>query len=800
MAAHRSDGSFDMRASRAGIPNLGAAARKAQSRLRRSLHGGAVVDADPITGTPRVVVDTNGLLTGPSSSGPAAVALGFVRRHSAAFGSDLGDLQVVRQYASADGVTHLTWAQQVGGVPVLDRALRANVTSGGRLLNIGGGPVPSPNPDTLDPRLSAREAVQAAAAYDGTPVALGRSRSLGGPTRATVFAGGASAQLVLFPERDRLRLAWRTILSADSTHVWDTVLDAETGSLLRRDNQVMFANSGLAFDYYPGAPSGGSQVTKAFSNSGSDPWLTVFTRLQGNNALVYSDPNDVLYSNAEANGTPPGPPTAPSPLPSAGNQIPPSSGIGTTDAVWNYVQDASTYNNVIPQQVCPLAGCTYDDWTVGGANSWQTNLNQAGTNLFYLVNSFHDHLLAAPIGFDEASGNFEQTNSTGIGVGGDPVHAQVDDGANTDGGFPDPGHTNNANMTIPPDGSPPRMQMYLFSDFPGITGRITDVAGADDAEIVYHEYAHGLSSRLVSDSSGYGALNSDQAGAMGEGWSDWYAMDFLNQGAFKADTGAPGEVSFGTYEGLNPGIRTQALDCPVGAPAACPGADPSGGNTGPGGYTYGDFGEISARGPEVHADGEIWAETLWDLRQALIAAHCTGPGISRAEQLVTGGMRLDTVDDPSYLDMRDAILAEDTATGGADQALIWAVFSRRGMGDDASTSSGFDDTPVEGFHNPAAGIGGGPGCGAGGGAIDTTPPNTSIRKVNVVGHTATIRFASSEPGSHFTCRLDQKHSAACRSPKKYRVRKVGRHKVRVDAIDASGNSDPSPAVARFRIR
>ena len=34
---------------------------------------------------------------------------------------------------------------------------------------------------------------------------------------------------------------------------------------------------------------------------------------------------------------------------------------------------------------------------------------------------------------------------------------------------------------------------------------------------------------------------------------------------------------------------------------------------GPGGYTYGDFGKI-AGGPEVHADGEIWLETLWDLR------------------------------------------------------------------------------------------------------------------------------------------------------------------------------------------
>jgi extracellular elastinolytic metalloproteinase len=760
-----------------------------------------VVDADPITGTPRVVVDIDGLLTAPSSAKPAVVALRFVRRHSTAFGRDLGHLRLVRRYASADGITHLTWAQQVGGVPVLDRALRANVTSGGRLLSIGGGPVPRPDPDALDPRLSARQAARAAAAYAGAQVELGPSQSAGGPTRATVFAGRASAQLVLYPERQGVRLAWRTFLSADSTHLWDTVVDAETGRLLRRHNEVKFANSGLAFDYYPGAPSGGSQLPKTFSNSGTDPWLTDFTRLQGNNALVYSDPNDVLYSNAEANGTPPGPPAAPSPLPSLANQIPPSSGIGP-NAVWSYPQDGVTWTGRFVDQNCPPAGCTFDDWTVGGANSWQTNLNQAGTNLFYLVNNFHDHLLAGPIGFDEASGNFEQANFSGLGVGGDPVHAQVDDGANTDGGFPDPDHTNNANMTVPPEGSPARMQMYLFSDFPGITGTITDVAGADDAQIVYHEYAHGLSSRLITDSSGYAALESDQAAAMGEGWSDWYAMDFLNQQGFQADSGAPGEVRFGAYEGLDPGIRTQALDCPVGAPAACPGADPSGGNTGPGGYTYGDFGHISGGGPEVHADGEIWAETLWDLRGALIAAHCTGPGISRAEQLITGGMRLNTVDDPSYLDMRDSILAEEAATGGVDLALIWTVFSHRGMGDNASTISGFDDSPVEGFHNPTAGSGAGGCAGEGGGGTsrDTTPPNTSIRKVKVVGHTATIRFRSSEAGSRFTCKLDKKRSAACNSPKKYKVRKAARHKVAVDAIDASGNRDPSPAVARFRIK
>ena len=67
----------------------------------------------------------------------------------------------------------------------------------------------------------------------------------------------------------------------------------------------------------------------------------------------------------------------------------------------------------------------------------------------------------------------------------------------------------------------------------------------------------------------------------------------------------------GVYTDATPhSIRSQGLDCPVFASAAaCPGA----GSAGSGGYTYGDFSKVDGEA-EVHADGEIWAETLWDLR------------------------------------------------------------------------------------------------------------------------------------------------------------------------------------------
>lgn len=59
-------------------------------------------------------------------------------------------------------------------------------------------------------------------------------------------------------------------------------------------------------------------------------------------------------------------------------------------------------------------------------------------------------------------------------------------------------------------------------------------------------------------------------------------------------------------------------------------------------------------------------------------------------------------------------------------------------------------------------------------------------------------FASNEPGSTFRCRLDRGVFKPCRSPRRYTVG-LGRHVVRIYAIDAAGNRDPSPASFGFRV-
>ena len=85
--------------------------------------------------------------------------------------------------------------------------------------------------------------------------------------------------------------------------------------------------------------------------------------------------------------------------------------------------------------------------------------------------------------------------------------------------------------------------------------------------------------------------------------------------------------------------------------------------------------------------------------------------------------------------------------------------------------------------------------------IPDGPPNTSILKgpgKKLADGIAKFRFKSSEAGSHFQCKLDRGKVTSCKSPKRYKHLKPGRHKFKVWAIDAAGNKDPTPAKRRFR--
>ena len=141
-------------------------------------------------------------------------------------------------------------------------------------------------------------------------------------------------------------------------------------------------------------------------------------------------------------------------------------------------------------------------------------------NLFYWSNIMHD--VTFRYGFNEAAGNFQASNYSGLGRGGDEVQAQAQDGSGA----------LNANFATPEEGASGRMQMYLWVDAfdtLGLTrddivrsynGQVRD--GDFDSGVISHEYGHGVSNRLVGGPDNVDCLRTHDE-REGEGWSDFWS-------------------------------------------------------------------------------------------------------------------------------------------------------------------------------------------------------------------------------------------------------------------------------------
>ena len=390
------------------------------------------------------------------------------------------------------------------------------------------------------------------------------------------------------------RIAWMTTVMSVSAPATQ-VVDAASGRLLYRNplsSDAVGERSAQVFRNYPGAKRGGNYIGVSLTGNG---WLARgATKLQGNNAHAYSDVDDNNKASAS--------------------------------------EEVSRFDKrLVPFKIKGMSFCKDFpcSWDPDKPFSWKTNREQNATQVFYFVNRFHDHLLAKPIGFTEAAGNFENANATKTGKAHDAVQTQTMDGASTDNGLPDGNHVDNANMSTPPDGTPPTMQMYL-QHLPGTSYPDGDPFPAnntgDEAVTVYHEYTHGLSNRLVVDVMGNSTLGPIQGDAMGEAWGDWYAADSLVSEGLEVDKKGKADLALFTYDGAGASlIRTQGIDCTPSSPASrCP-QDPSSTTGHKGGYTYADYAKVIGAPRGARRRRDLGPDPLVAARQGRLPRR-SGPG------------------------------------------------------------------------------------------------------------------------------------------------------------------------------
>ena len=288
------------------------------------------------------------------------------------------------------------------------------------------------------------------------------------------------------------------------------------------------------------------------------------------------------------------------------------------------------------------------------------NLQSSIVGMFFHVNWLHDRWYEA--GFDEASGNAQKDNFGRGGLGGDPILAEGNDFSGTD----------NANMATPPDGSSPRMQMFIF------TGTNPSRTSNFEALITFHEMGHYITNRLVGNASG---LINVQGRSMGEGWGDFFAICMTSQ---STDDFAEGVFAVGGWTDLLSGFCDNYYFSIRRYPYT---ADMT---KNPLTFRHISNGVVLPTGPPispiaggpnnaVHNAGEVWCSTLWEVFVNLVAKHQHQEAEKRMLAYVVGGLKL-TPPSPTFTQARDGIITAAAALNPDDLPEVWAGFAKRGMG------------------------------------------------------------------------------------------------------------------------
>ena len=591
-----------------------------------------------------------GTITDDDAASAIALANSFLVERSDDIGVDPADLEHARvtdQYVSQrSGLSHVYMQQTHGGLDVQGGTIGVHMSDTGELVALNsqfvqglGSQVPTVN--DLTPQLSAPEVLLRVAEEFDWQTSAETIITLEGPDdipnqdapvdQAQVLRSFGISQepipvhLRWVPVEDgEVELAWSmTIQTNEGPHLYEISASATSGEILSQADRV-FQYSYEVFEVPVANPDDAARTLAVdpqdlvSSPSGwHDDGTTVYTDTRGNNAVVQEDAN-----SDDAGGNRPD---------------------GGASGVFAFPLDLTQ---------APSA-----------------NEDAANTNVFYWANIVHD--IFYRYGFDEAAGNFQETNFTGQGTGSD---AMIVDTLDPDGGIPGTG----PNILVPADGTSPRITLGP-NTIPD-----PDTMSSLSNEIFVHEYGHGVSIRLIGGPSNVSVLTNSQGGGMGEGWGDWLAL-MLHQKA--TDTPVTQEVSGDYYLQDPAGVRNYpyTTDMTVNP------------------LTYESYNASS----QIHDAGEIWASALWDLNWLMVARcgfdadlHAGSGGNNTLLQLTMDSMKLSPTD-PTFLDARDAILAADlNLTGGENAFDIWTAFAGRGMGVSADDGASNNDTVVEGFDLP----------------------------------------------------------------------------------------------------
>ena len=402
-----------------------------------------------------------------AQNAPATQALSALKSRQASLGlaaDDLADAAVTSQYTdSHNGITHVYLRQRVQGIEVYGAVADVHFGQAGKVASLHSSFRSNVKAQARPaaPGLSPEQAVAAAARALNMPAprALALEKAGSGAEGMEFNNGGISLEnipvkLMYLPMPDgSLRLVWDvTLAPTNAEHYWNARVDASTGALLDKTDYTVSDSFSMlnlsrpltnASAVATPAPAPTTTNRPTATNSYNVWPITVESPSHGARQLVVNpaDPFASPFGWHDTDGK-------------AGAEY--TITRGNNVHAYDDRNDANTYT--AGTNVSPDGGANLEfDFPFDATKPVPalTNLNAAVVNLFYWNNLMHDVMLRK--GFDEVSGNFQATNYTGQGKGGDYVQAEAQDKSTL--ATPT---LNNANFSTPGDGTRPRMQMYLW--------------------------------------------------------------------------------------------------------------------------------------------------------------------------------------------------------------------------------------------------------------------------------------------------------------------------------------------------
>jgi extracellular elastinolytic metalloproteinase len=681
------------------LPNLDHRRGRVQpTATQRSLVVGKQADARwNAFGTPRSLVRQGGALAGAPAGNAAAAARGWLQANRELFRlsqQGVAGLELLHQARIGKGHA-VTFRQRFGGLPAAHDGLVTLAVLDGEVIHVSSSIAGDGNAPGAA-RISAVDAWRAAAADVGRQVAAADISGVAqqhGWTRMTVkgFTHPQLARLAALPTpADGVRPVWETVVLDNQAEplAFTHFVDAQTGAVHLRENRLEHAQEApdpAKWKVFPASPrldysSADTRQVWCWDRSGPDCQRV----LDNPAARVPWDVN-------------------------------PRTGASTFTSIGNAARSFENWlsNDPFTVGTNPATPRPGRDYLYPWTNQWLTercnpdttftspqrnDIDAAIANLFAMHNRMHDWSWF--LGFTEQNFNLQDFNFGAGGLENDPEQGNAQAGG-ISGGPPTFAARDNANQITFNDGVPAITNMYLWQPIAG--GFYAPCVDGDyDMTVIGHEYTHAISNRMVAGPDG--DLDGPQAGAMGEAWSDLTAMEYLNEYRF-VPVADENRYAIGPYVtgDKQAGIRNYGM------------------NRSP--LNYSDIG-YDVTGPQVHADGEIWTATNFDIRQALIARYdnrfpagdaalqrrCADgqrpadrcPGNRRWIQILFDAYLL-MPSAVSMVDARDAYLAADRMRfGGANQATLWNAFAGRGLGEGAASNTNADPDPVPSFTSPYA--------------------------------------------------------------------------------------------------